>query len=424
MTAYPWSRVEHPPARGLPGLVYRHLSGVAVVGMVVLLIGFVLYPHVLITVPSGEAGVLWKRFSGPGIHCWCILPSGTVLDPNEIRHEGLHFIWPWDKLFLYDLRLQTSTQKYNAISSDGVAVTAEITIRYQLNFPSVAVLHQFIGPEYLQSVLIPEIGSVARGIIAQYKAEQVYSEERQRIQNQIAQDATTALDREANKVFQAEASAQDTPTNYENFLKGSIKIFDTPVLSIDLPAEIVEAINEKVKQFYKIQEYQFRAQREVEESKRKQIEANGIAAFQKTVAEGISDSYLRWQGIQATLSLAQSPNAKIVIVGNGKDGLPIILGNADAASAPTPAEKPGAPVTPPADKTAPASPAPPGAAPQATPATPQSKPIAESPAPDKEPSTSLDLSDLKSILSKLSDVLRTTPSATPSTPSTNNTKSK
>ncbi len=78
-----------------------------------------------------------------------------------------------------------------------------------------------------------------------------------------------------------------------------------------------------------IQEYKFRVQREAEESKRKQIEADGIAAFQKTVSQGISDSYLRWRGIEATLELAKSPNSKIVVIGSGKDGLPIILNGAD-----------------------------------------------------------------------------------------------
>jgi hypothetical protein len=100
------------------------------------------------------------------------------------------------------------------------------------------------------------------------------------------------------------------------------------VLSIDLPAAIVNAINRQTEQFYLIQEYRFRVEREAEESKRKQIEANGIAAFQQTVSKGISDSYLRWRGIEATLLLAQSQNTKIIIIGSGKDGLPIIL-NAD-----------------------------------------------------------------------------------------------
>lgn len=413
MIAHPWSRVERPlPAstRGWRGYLQRHLQGVAITLMVMLLISFVIYPYMLITVPAGEAGVLWKRFSGPGIYCWCILPAGTVLDPAEIRHEGLHFIWPWDKLYIYSLRLQSSDQKFNAISKDGVFVTADITIRYQLSVNSVAVLHQFIGPQYLNTLLIPEIGSVARSVIANYTAEQVYSTERQQIQEKIADLARVAITSRLIKLFQADASVQFTPKNYADLLPRSIQIVDTPVLSIDLPSQIVTAINQKIEQFYKIQEYQFRAQREVEESKRKQIEANGIAAFQRTVTQGISDSYLRWQGIQATLALAQSPNTKIVIIGSGKEGLPIILGNVDSSPPSGPAPKPDEHVSPPTKKGSPESP---------ETAAPTDKPGAGLPTADKKPSASLDLSDIKSIISRLSDALHASGPATTSPPKEN-----
>jgi hypothetical protein len=115
-------------------------------------------------------------------------------------------------------------------------------------------------------------------------------------------------------------------------LQNSIQILDTLVLSIELPPEIVGAINRQTQQYYEIQEYKYRVEREAQESTRKQIEANGIAAFQRTVSEGISDSYLRWRGIEATLALAQSRNSKVVIIGGGKDGLPIILGNVDGGA--------------------------------------------------------------------------------------------
>ena len=180
-------------------------------------------------------------------------PSWT---PRELREEGLHFVAPWDELFIYDLRLQATTEKINAISKDGVAVTAQINVRYQLAHRAVAVLHKFIGPQYLETVITPEIGSQAREVISKFK---------------------------------------------------------------------------------------FRIESEAQESKRKQIEANGIAAFQQTVSKGISDSYLRWRGIDATVRLAQSPNAKIVVIGAGKDGLPIIL-NSDRLS---PAAQPSAAAEPP-----------------------------------------------------------------------------
>ena len=108
------------------------------------------------------------------------------------------------------------------------------------------------------------------------------------------------------------------------------------------------AINRKIEQYYLVQEYAFRVEREKKESERKQIEANGIRDFQQTVTQGISDSYVRWRGIEATLQLAQSPNTKIVIIGSGKDGLPVILGNVDTPMQPNPA----APAAPPGARAA------------------------------------------------------------------------
>ena len=285
----------------------------------------------MITVPSGSVGVLWKRFNGYDLYCWCFVGRGTILDPRELRDEGLHVIWPWDKLYIYTLRLQSSTQTYNAISKDGVNVTAQINVRFQLLHNYVAVLHKFIGPQYLSSVVEPEIGSRAREVIAQYTAQEVYTS-REGIQGRIRAEAQKSLSTHLNSLVQPEAMEQPDPKHYNDFLQNSIQLLDALVLGIELPAEIVAAINRQTQQYYEIQEYKYRVEREAQESTRKQIEANGIAAFQRTVSEGISDSYLRWRGIEATLALAQSRNSKIVIIGGGKDGLPIILGNVDGVA--------------------------------------------------------------------------------------------
>jgi hypothetical protein len=197
-------------------------------------------------------------------------------------------------------------------------------VRYQLLHNSVAVLHKFIGPDFLTSVVNPEIGSQARQVISQFTAEAVYTS-REQIQKQIRDATQKSLAANLNKLVQPEAMEQPDPKHYNDFLKDAIQILDTLVLSIELPPDIVAAINRQTEQFYMIQEYKFRVEREAEESKRKQIEADGIAAFQKTVSQGISESYLRWRGIEATLLLSQSPNAKVVVIGSGRDGLPIIL---------------------------------------------------------------------------------------------------
>ena len=113
-------------------------------------------------------------------------------------------------------------------------------------------------------------------------------------------------------------------------MRDTIILYDILVAGIELPAAIVAAINRKTEQYYIAEEYKFRVEREKRESERKKIEAEGIRDFQQTVSQGISESYLRWRGIEATLQLSQSTNAKVVVIGSGKDGLPIILGNVDA----------------------------------------------------------------------------------------------
>jgi regulator of protease activity HflC (stomatin/prohibitin superfamily) len=420
MVTYPELLDDFPSSqrkRGWWRFFARHLPGVSVLLMVMMLTATVLYPYIIITVPSGQVGVLWKRFNGFDSYCWCFVGRGTLLDPRELRDEGLHIIWPWDKLFLYDLRLRSSTQTFNAISKDGVSVTAQISIRFQLLHNSIGVMHKFIGPEYLASVVSPEIGSQAREVISQYTAQQVYTS-REEIQEKIRNSSQKSLGMHLNNLIQPDAMEQPDPKHYNDFLQNSIQILDTLVLSIELPAPIVAAINRQTEQFYQIQEYKFRVEREAQESKRKQIEANGIAAFQRTVSQGISESYLRWRGIEATLALAQSPNTKIVVIGNSKDGLPIILGNVDGPASPGPGPKPADSNTAPNDQTPATSSAPPGS----SSTTPADAPVggasqgvdkksSTTPASsDKQASSSIpvDLSDLKAILSRMSEGLRTT----------------
>jgi hypothetical protein len=184
----------------------------------------------------------------------------------------------------------------------------------------------------------PEIGNRAREIIAEYTAEEVYSTKRQEIQKRIRTHTEAML---GQSMVQRSVEESEYGEHYRVPLDAMLNLYDTLVLGLELPQSVVAAINRKVEQYYLVQEYAFRVDREKKESERKRIEAEGIRAFQQIVSQGISDSYVRWRGIEATLQLAQSPNSKIVIIGSGKDGLPVILGNVDtpipakgAASAP------------------------------------------------------------------------------------------
>jgi regulator of protease activity HflC (stomatin/prohibitin superfamily) len=317
MKAYLWpvDGTTPPPSRWRR-FAERHLPSVVIYLMVATLVAVVLYPHMVITVPSGDVGVLWKRFGG-----------GTVLDPRRLKNEGFNLISPWNEVFLYDLRLQSFTESYNAISSDGVSLTASVNVRFRLQRDAVPVLHQAIGPNYKQVLVQPGIGSLTREVMAQYTAEQVYSTARQEIQDKIR---SLAEDRLSEKMMEHEGEEE----SYRVSLKDTIILYDILVAGIELPAAIVAAINRKTEQYYISEEYKFRVEREKRESERKKIEAEGIRDFQQIVSQGISESYLRWRGIEATLQLSQSTNSKVVVIGSGKDGLPIILGNVDTPAPP------------------------------------------------------------------------------------------
>src|ERR1700716_2951241 len=356
-----------PPTRSRwRRFIDRHLPSFVIYLMVLTLVGVVLFPHVAVTVPSGHVGVLWKRFGG-----------GTVLDPRRHKDEGLHLVWELNEVFLYDLRLQSITDTYNAISSDGVSLSATMIIRYRLQRDAVPVIHQVIGRDNLQLLARPGIGSLTREVMAQYTAEQVYSTARQEIQDKIR---SLAEDRLSEKMMEREGDAP-----YRVSLRDTVILYDTLVHGIELPPLVVNAINRKTEQYYISEEYKFRVEREKRESERKKIEAEGIREFQQIVSQGISDSYLRWRGIEATLQLSQSTNSKVVIIGSAKDGLPLILGNMDtppAQSTSAPAPNDGG--TPSRETTA-AAPAVPL---EKTPAAALTKPTEKMPSPDSSPGAS------------------------------------
>ena len=374
MKAYLWSDGEPLPTTRRARwrrFAERHLPSVVIYLMVATLVAVVLYPHMVVTVPSGDVGVLWKRFGG-----------GTVLDPRRLKNEGFNLILPWNQVFLYDLRLQSFTESYNAISSDGVSLTATIIVRFRLQRDAVPVLHQAIGPNFEQVLVQPGIGSLTRQVIAEYTAEQAYSTARQEIQDKIR----NLVEERLSEKMMEHAGEEEGEESYRVSMSTIFILYDVLVTGIELPAAIVAAINRKTEQYYIAEEYKFRVEREKRESERKKIEAEGIRDFQQTVSQGISESYLRWRGIEATLQLSQSTNAKVVVIGSGKDGLPIILGNVDtpaplagspppsgtdatkesttAAGPAVPLEKtPAAGLATPAEKIAPASSPTPAAAP-------------------------------------------------------------
>ena len=267
----------------------RHLAAylTALLLFLLLLLAF-LWPRMVVTIKAGEAGVLYKRFAG-----------GTVVD--YVYSEGVHLIPPWDIMTIYNTRVQARYHEFRVLTTKGLPITLYLTIRYYPEYDLIGLLHQQVGPEYVDTIIIPQVESVLRKTIGKHDPEEIYTTRRGVLDRIIVQ----ALE-EAGQKF--------------------VVVDDVIIRRIELPDSIRDAIAEKLIYEQKLQAYQFRLAAEREEAKRKEIEAGGISRYQQIISESLTQSMLTWKGIQATEQLAESPNSKVVVIGAGSDGLPIILG--------------------------------------------------------------------------------------------------
>ncbi|MEC4720701.1 prohibitin family protein [Noviherbaspirillum sp. CPCC 100848] len=301
------------PARLGEYLRYRLslFSDDLMIGAIILiaLIAFML-PAMIVTIPAGHLGVKWKRFGG-----------GTVL--NEPLSEGTSMILPWDRVSIYDARLQNVDREFEVLSSDGLKLTIDLSWRYRIIPNVLGDLHQYAGPNYAETLLAPSVGARARDVIAIYRPEDIYTSHRLEIQNQISESVRYDLKHRF-------APTGTTPKEW-------IVLEDVLVKRIVLPDGVEESIVRKNMARHEVEQYALIVEKELRETERKRVEALGIRNFQEIVSEGMSESYLRWRGIEATLELARSNNAKVVVVGNNKTGgLPIISISGDTVQAEDP----------------------------------------------------------------------------------------
>jgi regulator of protease activity HflC (stomatin/prohibitin superfamily) len=246
------------------------------------------FDRVVISIHPGELGVLWRWLGG-----------GTQID--TVYREGVHLILPFNKMYIYNVRRQQFSDTIDALTVDGLTVKVRYSVRYYLDKDTLPLLHQRVGPEFVTVVVRPEIRSVMRIVFGQYKPEEIYATQKA-IQERISMLSKTQLEARF------------------------VSLDDVPIESITLPAKISDAIEAKLAQQQIDEEYVFRLSIATKEADRKRIESAGIKVFNDTVASSLTPAVLAWHGIQATQELAKSPNAKVVVVGSGKNGLPLILG--------------------------------------------------------------------------------------------------
>jgi regulator of protease activity HflC (stomatin/prohibitin superfamily) len=240
------------------------------------------------TVPSGHRGIVFKPLSG-----------GTS---KELLGEGMHFIPLWNHVIPYDTRVHEMKEQLVVLSSNGLTLRVDASVRYRPKVEELFELQTQIGPDYDQKVIGPVVRSEARKVFGRYQPEEIYSTKREEIERQIHDEVLRALE---GKHVVVEAVL---------------------VRDVDLPEAIKTAIGDKLAEEQRAQKMVFTLDRERQEAQRKQIEAEGVAKYQSIVRQGLTQEYLQFKGIEATSRLAESQNSKVVIVGAGKSGLPIILG--------------------------------------------------------------------------------------------------
>lgn len=252
---------------------------------------------------SGAFGVLAL------LQCFTQIPAGHVgvvdffgVVSDQTLRAGINPVNPMATVIKYSIQTQEHKETMQVLSREGLTIGLEVSALYRLNPDSAARVYKTVaGGDYETIILIPQFRSICRAVTASFQASALYSTERERLGSSIQEElANTVAPR-------------------------GVTIENTPIRNVALPTQLTEAIEQKQRADQESQRMEFILTKEKQEADRKRIEARGIADFQAIVAAGISDQLLRWKGIEATEKLAASQNTKVIIVGAGKDGLPIIL---------------------------------------------------------------------------------------------------
>jgi regulator of protease activity HflC (stomatin/prohibitin superfamily) len=239
------------------------------------------------TVESGHRAIVFKTLGG-----------GTS---KETLGEGMHFIPIWNSVIPYDTRVHEMKEQLVVLSSNGLTLRVDASVRYRPVVEELFLLQTQIGPDYAGKVVAPIVRSEARKVFGRYQPEEIYSTRREEIERQIYTEVTKAL--EGKHVIVEAVLVRD----------------------VDLPETIKTAIADKLAEEQRSQKMKFTLDKERQEALRKQIEGEGIAKYQAIVRQGLTTEFLYYKGIEATEKLASSANAKVIIVGSPKTGLPVIF---------------------------------------------------------------------------------------------------
>jgi regulator of protease activity HflC (stomatin/prohibitin superfamily) len=282
--------------------ISRHTLQFIVASFIVLASGFVLWPAIHVSIPVGYVGVLFRPI-------W----KGT--DLSLLINEGINLKLPWDTVTKYDGRIQQKVVTVDVLTSDLLKSTLTVSYQFRIYETNVPLLHKYIGPDYVSKFVEPSIVASVRNAVGKLSSTEAFTKNISSVEQQIRQGSDLSI---INNI---------SPPGINEVRLVRIEAIEFQDFSF--PKEVADAINNKMVASAKAQSYPFILESERSEAQRKEIEAEGIRKFQDIVRPGLSDSYLRWRGIEATQNLASSTNSKIIVFGQGPTGLPLIMGEMD-----------------------------------------------------------------------------------------------
>lgn len=240
----------------------------------------------VVSIPTGHVGVLtmFGRVTG------------------EVLGEGIHTINPLKSVQRMSIQTQAVKESASVPSNEGLILALDTSLLFHLDRTKAADVFQKVGANYAEKIVEPTLRAAIRAATSSHTANSLYTNARELVQQQIQDELSTQL------------------------VSRGVIIENVLLRDVQLPAMLKSSIEAKQQAEQDALRMNFVLQKEKQEAERKRIEATGIADFQKIVAQGISAQLLEWKGIEATEKLATSPNSKVVVVGNTKNGLPLILG--------------------------------------------------------------------------------------------------
>lgn len=268
----------------------RKLVTTIITGAVLLIVGIYVFNNIFVILEPGERGILFRKYT-----------SG--LDRENVLVPGLNIVAPWNDVYVYEVRENKVEERMDVIDNNGLTITVDVSVRYHPVYTRIAYLHENFGKDYQEKLIIPEVRSTVRRVMGRYTAEEIYSRKRAEVEQAIVDETSETLRSENN----------------------NIEMKALLIRSIILPDQLKNSIERKQTAEQEALAMEYIKQKELEEAARKKIAAQGEAVANQIINSSLTPSLLRMRGIEATVKLSESPNSKVIVIGSGEDGLPLIL---------------------------------------------------------------------------------------------------